>query len=186
MNKSLPLVLLFVTSAYLGCSGIEVSQDYDKEATLSNLNRYAWQSETQAKTGDVRVDNPLLNNRIRKAVETNLENKGMQESADSVPDFWIKYEYVIRQKVRSSGVRTGVGFGYGGSGSFGGIGVSRGADVRSYDEGLLVIDVMEPESGKLLWRGQATFYVSEHSNPEESTEQINTVIQKILNQFPPN
>ena len=186
MFKRLLCTILFLIFAFTGCSGIEVSQDYDEDAELSALSLYAWQTGTQAKTGDVRVDNPLLDKRIRKAVETNLENKGMQKSANATPDFLVKYDYVIRQKVRSSGVRTGVGFGFGSYGRYGGVGISQGSDVRTYDEGLLVIDVLEPGSGKLFWRGQATFYVSEHSKPEDSTKEINNVIQKVLNQFPPN
>ncbi|MCK4534104.1 MAG: hypothetical protein KAT81_01160 [Syntrophobacterales bacterium] len=60
--KPIIIMLLVIVS---GCSDIKISQDYDPAKDFSGLKTYAWQFEIQAKTDDVRMDNPLLNARIR-------------------------------------------------------------------------------------------------------------------------
>jgi hypothetical protein len=57
--------------------------------------------------------------------------------------------------------------------------------VREYDEGTLLIDVLQAGSGALLWRGSGVATVREESSPEKRTERINTAVNKILERFPP-
>ncbi len=57
--------------------------------------------------------------------------------------------------------------------------------MRVYDQGTLLIDVSEVSSGELIWRGISTQIVSDHSNPEKATENVNATVEKILQQFPP-
>ena len=185
MPKLQPLILIALIAVIFSCSSVQVSQDYDPETDFAKLKTFAWQSETQQKTGDVRVDDQLIDSLIRKATERAFTAKGYQKVTQMAPDFYVSYQYTIQQKIESDNVRTSVGFGYGSWGRYGGIGVSTGADVSSYDEGLLVIDVIDSGNGKLLWRGKGTRRVSPHSDPEKTTQTVNEAVEKILNQFPP-
>lgn len=177
-----------VTGAVLlmvGCTGIKVSQDYDVKTDFSSLKTYAWKSAAQQKTGDVRVDNPLLDERIRKAVDDRLAQKGYRKTARDRPDAYLAYTYQIRRKVGSEGVQTGIGVGMGGSGGFGGVGLSTGGGVNEYDEGTLVIDILDAAAGELLWRGTASRRLLEASDPEKTTRWVNETVDRILAQFPP-
>jgi len=185
MQKLKNVIFLTLLVLFTGCSGIEVSQDYDMAADFSNLKTFTWYLAKQKKTGDLRVDNPLLDSRIRKAVEKSLAQKGYQKIIKGTPDFYVSYKYGILTRIRSERVRTGIGFGFGGSGSFGGIGIGTGSDVREYDEGMLVIDITDTKNQKLLWRGTGTRRVSRHSDPEKTTKEVNENVDKILAQFPP-
>ena len=185
MRNDRRVIILTVLTIVIGCSGIQVSQDYDLSREFSGLKTYDRQSGTHQKTGDVRVDNPLLDARIRKAVDRCLLEKGYQRILRGTPDFYVAYQYSIRSKIRSDTVHTGVGFGVGGYGRDGGIGVSTGSDIREYDEGMLVIDIVGAGTGDLLWRGTGTGYVSQHSDPEKTTAIVNETVDKILVQFPP-
>jgi hypothetical protein len=126
-----------------------------------------------------------LQERIRNAVEQTLAAKGYRQVARSEADFLVKYRYQVRQKVGSENVRTGIGIGTGGSGTFGGIGVSTGGGVREYNEGTLVIDVIDAGTGELLWRGMGSREVLTHSDPEKTTRAVNETVAKILQPFPP-
>ena len=97
----------------------------------------------------------------------------------------MAYHLGIQQKIESTGPSTGIGFGVGGAGGFGSIGFSTGSDVESYDEGLMVIDVLTPDGKKVLWRGKGTGMVELHTDPEKKTRKINEMVEKILKQFPP-
>ena len=168
-----------------GCSRVQVSQDYRKTADFSKILSYAWASDVQAKTGDIRVDNPLMDERIRGAVAANLLDRGLRTAPAGEADVQILYNYQIRQKIRSDDTRGGVAVGYGAYSRGGGIVFSTGSDVKSYDEGLLVIDFLRTDDGELLWRGNATFPVSEHLSPDKITDLINEAVEKTLAQFPP-
>jgi hypothetical protein len=185
MQKFKHVVFLTFLAFLAGCSGIEVSQDYHMTADFSNLKTFDWHLAKQKKTGDLRVDNPLLDSRIRKAVDRSLAQKGYERIIKGIPDFYVGYEYAVLTRIRSERVRTGIGLGFGGSGSFGAIGIGTGSDVRDYDEGMLVVDITDTKNKKLLWRGTGTRRVSRHSDPKERTKEVNQTVEKILAQFPP-
>lgn len=178
------LLIVLLIMAISACSSVQVSQDYDLGKPLPVLKTYRWQSAEQAKTGDVRVDNPLLNERIRRAVDRVLAQKGFEKAAAGTPDFKVAYQFSINQKIRSDDVNTGFGFGMGSRGGFGGIAIGTGSNVTQHDEGLLVIDLTDSQ-GTLLWRGTGTRYLPEHTNPEKAEKIYNELVEKILEQFPP-
>ena len=189
MRKYKPIIIIVLLFVVFGCSSIKVSQDYDPAKDFSGLKTYAWQSETQAKTDDVRVDNPLLNARIRAAFDRSISRKGYQKVSDGTPDFHVSYQYTIRKTIGSDDVSTGIGFGIGGfghrSGAAGGIGIGTGSSVSEYDEGMLVIDFIDAGNGNLIWRGIGTRRVSMQSDPEKTITDINKTVDEILAQFPP-
>ncbi len=179
------VAILSVMILILGCSGIKVSQDYKPATDYSNLETYAWQSETQEKTGDPRLDNPLLNNRIRDAVDNFLLEKTFKKVTDNVPDFYVTYTLKIFRRINSSEGSSGFSFGFGSYGRRSGFGISTGSKVSEYDESMLVIDFIDTDSGDLLWRGIGTRRFLQHSYPEKTTEVVNETVKKILSQFPP-
>lgn len=172
-------------AALTGCSTLKVSQDYGPGVDFATLKTYSWQKARQPETGDIRVDSPLIDQRIRGAIEKHLALKGIELSQTDLPDFTVTYTYNIISKIQSTPVTTGVGIGYGGSGSIGTVGVRTGSDIRQYDQGLLVVDFLDPKTEKLLWRGTSTRVVSVHATPEKITEDIDVTIEKLLEQFPP-
>ena len=183
MNKVSYLTLLLITVLIVSCSSVRVSQDYDPAKNMEGLKTYAWKFETQEPTGDFRVDNPLLDARIRDAVDRNMAALGFQKISDGTPDFLIVYQYVIQRKIESDRVRTGVGFGFGTWGSRGGVGVSTGTSVSEFDEGLMAVDFLDAQSGALLWRGSGSRRVNQHEDPARTTQKINEMVNKIMAQL---
>ncbi len=182
-RRWIPVIVLVVIA--LGCSGVQVSQDYAPGANLTALRTYRWKSPTQEKTGDPRIDNPLRNERIRAAVDGQLAGKGFVKANDEDPDFLVQYQNLLRRKIESAGTSGGVGFGLGSYGRHGTIAIGTGNDVREYDEGSLVIDFLDPGSDDLLWRGSGNQRYREYKDPEKATRDINTLVENILKQFPP-
>lgn len=168
----------------IGCSTLKVSQDYDTQTEFARLQTFAWQNDTQPQYNDIRLNNSLLDARIRGAVEQSLLAAGFRKSARQEADFLVAYELAIHQQIESQ-PQSGVGFGFGFGGPSGGIMVSSGSDVSSYDEGLLLIDVLDHGSGRLLWRGKATDRFDLHADPVRNTEKINETVTKVMAQFPP-
>jgi len=185
MRIYIGLIVVTLFGFLWGCQNIQVSQDYDLSKDFSSLKTYEWQTKTQPETGDIRVDNPLLDARIRLAINDSLSKKGYQRITRGKPDFYVSYTYQIHSKIGSDDVGVGVGFGWGSRGRIGGIGVDTGRYIGEYDEGMLVIDLNDASKGGLLWRGTGTARVDQHSEPEEITKRVNEGVEKILSQFPP-
>jgi hypothetical protein len=173
----------FILVFLQACSGITVSQDYEKEYNFSGLKTFAWKPNEDKGYGV--TDNDLVDKRIRTAIENTLLAKSYRLVDSSTPDFFISYNVTVEQKITSSGMSGGVSIGRSSRGRYGGVGMSSGSDVRAYDQGTLLIDVTIPLEDKLVWRGISTQSVSEHSSPEESTVRINETVEKMLAQFPP-
>jgi hypothetical protein len=177
---------LFIALALSGCTSVRVNQDYDVASDFTRFQTYRWTEETQPHMGDPWVDNPLLDNRIRQAIEQVLAGKGFRRSGKEATDFTVAYRLVIQSRIESSPVSIGVGTGFGiGSGSFGGIGVGT-SSVDSYDEGTIIIDFTDSNSGDLIWRGTGSKRLSRQSDPQKTTEIVNAVVEKILAQYPPS
>jgi hypothetical protein len=186
MSNHRSFIFLFLLLFTLtGCSGIRVSQDHPDDTDYSALKTYAWQSENQEKTGDIRLDSPLRDARIRSAIDKYLSEKGYRRVQDAQPDVYVAYQQEIYNRIDADNGGSGFVFGMGSFGTHGGIGFSTGNRVADYDEAMLVIDIIDAGSGGLLWRGTATRNFSQHAEPEKVTKWINETVQKILDQFPP-
>ena len=183
MNR---IVLVTLALAWLaGCSGIRAVQDYDPQTRFEALKTYRWATDTQPKTGDLRVDDPLRDARVRAAVERVLTQKGFSRSQGEAADVVVRYQYALRQRIESSGASTGIGFGFGRYGRHTGIGIGTGDTIREYDEGSLVIDFLENGSEKLLWRGTGTHRYQQYNDPAKASSEIDKLVEKILEPFPP-
>ena len=185
MSGRLKFFSTLLLALVVGCSGIQVSQDYTSKQNLAGLKTYAWHYDQPAKTGDLLIDSPLLNQRLREAIDSTLAIRGYQQVRRDRADFHIDYQYTIIPGTRANSVQTSIGFGFGSYNKRGAVGVGTSNDYSPYNEGLLVIDILDARDGTTLWRGKGTREVFVHNEPAKMTEQINETVFKILNQFPP-
>lgn len=175
--------VVFVLFVLQACSGIQVSQDYEQGYDFAKLETYAWKSNDDKEYGI--VGNDLMDQRIRTAIVNHLSAKQYRQRDSGTPDFYISYHMSVEQIIRSSNVSGGFSVGGSSSGRYGRIGIGTGGQVRTYDQGTLLIDVTDGSSNKLIWRGTSTQSVSEHSDPEKITQSVNETVEKTLLQFPP-
>jgi hypothetical protein len=177
--------ILLLSLLAAGCGGVKVRQDYDPAADLGALHSFSWQSATQKPTGNELADSPLLNSRIRAAVERELSAKGHRK-VDRDPDYLLAYSYTIQDKPGNNpDTRVGVGVGGGSHGGFGSVGVGVSLGEPDRQQATLIIDMINPSGGDLLWRGVAQQSLVWSSDPEENSAGINKTVAAILAQFPP-
>ena len=170
------------------CAGVTVSQDYDP-AALGRFPKYRsfdWFPGGHETVGEGQIDNPFIDERVRGAVSADLVAKGFQKVESQTPDFYVNHHLSVRTRLTSTGVNTH--YGVGSVGSWGGVGIGMGnSPVRQYEEGTLVIDVIDGQTRQLVWRGTGSKALSRGSStPEESSRDIHEAVTKILQQFPPS
>ena len=177
LKPELPIAL--VALALAGCLQVTVTTDHDPAANFGALHTYAWRPGPQQGMGDPRFDSTLIDRRVRAAIERVLASKGYRAAAPgTTPDFLVGYHAVVRQKTSVQTINRWYGYR---------VGVWRGPEtyVRDYDEGTLLIDVIDPATMQLLWRGSGTGVVDPLSSAEKREERINEAVERILADFPP-
>ncbi len=163
------------------CGSVRVRTDYDPEADFSGLHSFAWLPGPQPRTGDPRIDNPLLDERIRAAVDSTLIDRGYQKLASGTPDFWVGYHLSLDTRLDVSTIDGH--YGYGRHRAWTG-GVPN-TYVREYEEGTLILDVVDAKQDRLVWRGSGSRALSRAPTPEQSATTVNNAVRDILKRFPP-
>ena len=70
-------ILLSVLLVAAGCGRVQVSQDYKTSTDFSRYATFALKPAVAASNSDVRVNNPLLQERFQTAITQNLESRGL-------------------------------------------------------------------------------------------------------------
>lgn len=180
MKSIISLVTLFIVALTAGCSSISINHDWDRDAPFPDYKTYAWLEVVQETPKDAkaaRQTSELLIQRIKRAVDTQLAAKGFTRDSEN-PDLLVMYHTGVQQKVNVTdwGYRYSYDYwGYGG----------RNIDVYEYDEGTLIIDLIDFKAKELVWRGSGTRSVDSHWTPEKADAVINDAVQKIFTKYPP-
>ena len=173
-----PLLLCGLMVFVISCSSVyDVQFDYDTKADFSNLKSYDW-----LPIPDKADIDSLTAQRIKNAVNTQLEAKGLKMTSDN-PDFSIAAHVGSKDKVRV----TNWGYSYAPYGRYwAGYWGPGGVDVYQYEEGSLILDFVDAESKNLIWRGSGKAQVDSSMTPESREKLINEAVTKILEKFPPS
>ncbi len=112
-----------------------------------------------------------------------MENKGLTHSASN-PDLLVVFHLGVQDKIQV----TDWGYGYSNYywGGYGGMYGGAGMDVYQYQEGRMIVDLVDAQSHNLIWRGTGEGVVdSTQKSPEELQARINNVVNQIMANFPP-
>ncbi len=170
------LALLIVVAALTACSSIHVATDHDAKADFSRLHAYAW--APREKPANPIVENTLVSNRIKDAVDRELAAKGFRRVDGRGADFLVDFATSARSHVD---VRTWPTWCWGRVGrGFGGW--HDRVEVIQYVQGTLVVGVVDPATNDLLWRGTATRALDEDSGSEK---RVDEAVKAVLAEFPP-
>ncbi len=169
------------SSGPLSKTGYEWDSDYDV---------YSYQTFTIVPQDPNSQISPILMKRITDEVATQLKDKGLTELTgdDGVSaDFWVVAHATTKTKVESYnygpyayGAPYGRGWGY-----YGGYGypyMGGGTEVRSYEEGTLMLDIVDSQAKELVWRGYGSARVR---GREASDEAIQSAVMQLMQYFPP-
>jgi len=180
MNYTQSLRVTLAALLLAGCSTVTVTTDYDRSANFGALRTYAWRPGPQQGLDDPRFDRGFLDARVHAAVDRVLAARGHQQATPgTAPDFLVGYHAVVRQKTSVQTINSWYGYRVGGWAAY------PATHTYDYDEGTLLIDVIEPTTMKLLWRGVGKGVVDASASAEKRERRINDAVDKILADFPP-
>lgn len=176
--KKLQRIILFLIPLYLlsGCSSIQVQTDYDPNIDLKPLDTFIVLEDTQENR------DTLTQDRVTLALQEVLLSKNYIEASKKEANFYVIYHINVQDKTRLDTDYQRIGlYPYG----YGGTMIATTREVN-YEEGRLIIDIMNPNTKKIIWRGMAVDRIKSFDSPEKRSEYIKKVVQKILEKFPNN
>ena len=172
------LCWLLVAAPIAGCASPKIGYDFDRSANFSGYHAYAWTPGSQAPTSDQRLDNSLIDARIRTAIDAQLRSKGYTAAAEEKPQFLVAYHVGLKDLITGASTQNYIGDRAHGT-------YTTLSDIRSYKEGTLLIDIVDAASNQLVWQATALAEVEEGLSPTERDDRINGIVRAMLSHFPP-
>ena len=155
--------------------------DYDKSVDFSNYKTFAWMPQATLKNAGNYQISPLMEQRVREAVNTQLQAQGMAMADTSTADVLLNYHASVDTKIDVDTVNVG----YSARWNYWGMGYNTQTTTREYDVGTLILDVIDRQSNQLVWRGAREGRLIKKQSPEQRTEAVNKAVATILSGFPP-
>lgn len=171
--KILSLLLLFSLAS---CDAVRINSDYDKTTNFSAYKTYAFY-----KTGIDKVEiSDLDKKRILRSIDAEMTAKGFTKS--ETPDLLINITTKEVEKVNVNQFNAGFGYGwgFGWNPMFWGGGMN---NVSTFDEGTLIIDLIDAAKKELIWQGQGIGHLTQNTDLKD--DNIKGFVTRILSQYPP-
>lgn len=187
MNTSLKTSVIAVAAlALAACAGSRVATDYDRSVQFGALQTFAWLDPVVDDVDDPVLDSQLLTRKVQRSVSDALIQRGYsrtEHAADA--DFLVTYHAASRERLRDrGGFSIGLGIGrpwrHGYSSMY--VGDSYFPRIEGYQEGTLIIDVLDAKTRDLLWRGWVRNTVDARNYTDEA---IAMAVNEIIAEFPP-
>ena len=163
-NSIIAVVAVAMMSAVLFAQ--KVSVDSDPAAPFASYKTYAWVDGTPA-------PNPLNEDRLHQSVDAHLAARGLSMNT-TAPDVIVTTH--VTTKERQELVVSGFGYGPGWGGGYG------TANVETYVDGTLVVDLYDARTKKMVWRGVATATAS--NKPTKNIKKMNKALDKMFEKLP--
>lgn len=184
------LILLFAVMALSACSTLKTNWDYNPDVNFTQFTTFAW--ATAANDGSQYHLDGLMDARVRRAINTDLSKRGLTKVSQDKAQLLVNYLTKVDTQLD---VNTFTNYyGYNPYYPYYAPGWGWGApmmpavtqtQVREYNVGTLIIDLVDAKTKALVWRGSASDIVKDRKTPEERTVFINKVVADILSHYPP-
>jgi len=146
----------------------EIQTDYDHTTEFSKYKTFIWIKQPK-------TENPLMQQRIIDAINTQLEAKGLQ-LVSSGADLGISANTATKEQQTLNSFYDGF-YGWGWHRYWGPV------TVETYTVGTLVVDLFDIKTKQVKWWGTASDTISD--KPEKNAKKLNEAVEKMFKHFPP-
>lgn len=139
--------IFFVMAAVAaGCATLTVSSHIERNLNFAEFVTYDWGPPDNLPVGDPRLDNnPFFRDRLMGVIEKQLAAKGYERALTGEPDLLVHYHASVNQKVDVYTADSRYGYCY----------ANCEPQVVDFEQGTLVVDIVDVATSKVVWRGWA-------------------------------
>ena len=121
--------------------------------------------------------NQIVDAQIKQAIDAQLAAKGLTKTDGDTADLYVGYQVALSQQKQWNAYGMGGGIRWGG-----GMATATSSTINT---GTLALDMYDPATKTLVWRGTATKTLNPSSNQEKNQKNLNKAMAKLLKNFPP-
>ncbi|HUN61100.1 MAG TPA: DUF4136 domain-containing protein [Candidatus Sulfotelmatobacter sp.] len=174
MRNYLFVTVLLLASPQFLRTNQDVSVNFDHQAQFAKFKTYKWVPVEGAQHLD-----DLTADQLVGTLNVALEKKGLKRSEDK-PDLYIAYQIASGNEKKLSQFDLGASYGSG-TGASG----TGGASTTVVHSGLLVLDLYDVTTKKLIWRGVVSNAFAADAKPDKKQKQMDAAVDKLLKGYPP-
>jgi hypothetical protein len=165
------LLAVAVAGLTAACSSVSTTNDYDQSYDFSKLHNYAWAEIA----GQKQQADQLAIQRVMTSTDQILASKGFAKTAPGQASFLVALQTGTQEQHEYTTYGTG-GWRFAGMTT---------TTEQTYDEGTLVLDILDAQKKQLIWRGSANGVLDPGASVQKKTENVQEAVSKILADFPP-
>jgi hypothetical protein len=165
-----------------------VATDYEASYNFAALKSFSVKSAKQDTKENILIS-PFTLSHIHALVNSELGKRYQSVSETVTPDFYVTYNVVMEDKLEPSAYDEMYGYGFWGRGyrypsplfyrpAFDG-------GVRVYNQGSLIIDMVDAKTQQPIWRGVSEKRLNKSLSPQKQREILTSAVLEVLSQFPP-
>ncbi len=156
------------------CIGpLKTYTDFDPDYSVKDFKTFGWSDNKQVeRKGNPLYYNELNDKRIKKEVELQMTGRGYQFTVAN-PGLVMHYHFVLENRELLNPDPFG---------DYGSYWLNRNVNGLEFRQGTLIIDLMDPKTNSLVWRGWAVDFLDEE-RPDQLGKQIKRAIQTIFKKF---
>ena len=172
----LSTVALLLAAAAAGCAPITVGAHLERSANFAEYVSYDWEPPDNLPVGDPRLDNnPFFNDYLQGAVERRLAAKGFERAQGQQPDLLVHYHATVSQKLDVYRDDSHMGYCYD----------NCDPQYVEYEQGTLVLDIVDTRTRRIVWRGWAEQSLSGVIDDQVRLErEVDRGVEKMMQQLP--
>jgi Domain of unknown function (DUF4136) len=171
MRKPGSILVTVAAALTVACSTMTTAVDYDRTIDWSKYKTFQIMEGTRSPV-------TFTQKRIEDGITQALTAKGMQPTTNN-PSLLV-YPHVVMSEQKQWNTMSMGSFGYRGWGGMGG-GMATTTE-QNIPIGTLIVDMVDPNSKEMVWRGTATDQVTA-TGEDQGT--INQAMEKLFANFPP-
>lgn len=169
-----------------GCSLLEVTHDVEPYHDFSQYRDYAWLPSEHSIQGQFGIDNQTLNAFIHEIVDREMRQKSFDKRSATEAQFLVNYFAVASTKRDNDYQALDFSQAY----RHTNVTHSSSLDARkrytfAYEHGTIIIDIIDNQSQKIVWRGIVESPIGLYKTQEKQVRRLNKAVKKILKPFPP-
>ena len=185
MKRIYPLLILLMIVYLAGCAPMPVKVNAEKSYDIATKKSYFIIPNTQDELFKLPLEKTVIDRIITETIDLQLGSKGYEKLSDS-PDMLISYYLVSNTKTDVFVLNKYYGvLGYrlppGRSSTRDSLRIQE----ASYEEGILIIDVIDSATSTRVWQGYLTSRSEVYKDVKRREQRLLNGVTKILDRLPP-
>jgi len=191
MNPRMWMLLAFIGAGATGCQSMHVQSAYDHKFAFATLHTFCWATPPAYLYNDPRLKMDQLEPLVREEVQQQLNSRGFVSTDCATADFQVSFRAALRDRIVEGRNPDEGGGGvaiYEYNSETGGQWWTSSSDttVNLEREGSLILLILEPKTGRVLWNGSVSANLRSQATTTQRKQRLEKVVRLILEKFPPS